>query len=285
MDNETFRACQLAIRERINAIDSLQSRNSPQSDRAGLVQIGFAVRLLAGRYLKAPTWPGHEVTNEVRLLWELEWYTGYVQAVAEICKTAQIAVREKRLTLRSQLTRTPLTQAALDSWLNMDIDAAISEAIKGFLPRVLELRPAFDAWPDALGIPPGAADAQDIAAWAAGDGLASVEEALSLLKGAAPAIDTATPAPVVALQPIGDGPAKRGNRKPPWATVAMPYMKSLFTNGHYKSASVFYKALTQRAGESGSPFKLVNRELYCTEAGTTVSDGALGNVWAEIRAH
>ena len=93
---------------------------------------------------------------------------------------------------------------------------------------------------------------------------------------------TPSPAPVVS---DGDAPAKRSNRKPSWATVAMPYMKSLFTAGHYKSASMFYKALMHRASESDSPFKLFNRELYCTEAGTTVSDGALGNVWPQIRAH
>lgn len=191
MDNETFSACQLAIRERIKAIDSRQSRNSPQSDRAGLVQIGFAVRLLARRYLQAPVWPGHEVTDDVRLHWELAWYMNYIQATAEVCKAAQVAVREKRLTLRSQLTRTPLAVAALESWLNMDIDAAISEATEGFLPRLLELCPLLGGWPDALGIPPGAADVQDIAAWAAGDGLASVDEALSLLAGTAPVQATA----------------------------------------------------------------------------------------------
>ena len=90
-----------------------------------------------------------------------------------------------------------------------------------------------------------------------------------------------TPAPVVAAS---DGPAKRRNRKPSWATVALPYMKVLFAAGHYKSAAVFYKALMLRAGESDSPFKLVNRELYCTKAGTTVSNGAMGNAWAKIRA-
>lgn len=92
-------------------------------------------------------------------------------------------------------------------------------------------------------------------------------------------------AALMAAEPAIDGPAKRRNRKPSWASVAMPYMKSLFTAGHYKSAAVFYKALKSHAGESGSPFKLVNRELYCTEAGTTVSDGALGNAWPEIREH
>ena len=93
-----------------------------------------------------------------------------------------------------------------------------------------------------------------------------------------------TPAPEVAVAPASDGPAKRSNRKPSWATVAMPYMKALFAVGDYKSAAVFYKALMHRAGQSDSPFKVVNRELYCTEAGTTVSDGSLGNAWPEIRA-
>lgn len=102
---------------------------------------------------------------------------------------------------------------------------------------------------------------------------------LTVVVGDEPA---ATPAPVGA---DGDAPAKRSNKKPSWATVAMPYMKTLFTAGHYKSASMFYDALKRRAGESDSPFKLVNRELYCTEAGTTVSDGSLGNVWPQIRAH
>ena len=93
---------------------------------------------------------------------------------------------------------------------------------------------------------------------------------------------TATPVPVAT---DGDAPAKHSNRKPSWATVAMPYMKSLFTAGNYKSASMFYKALMRRSGESDSPFKLVNRELYCTEAGTTVSEGSVGNKWPQIRAH
>ena len=97
----------------------------------------------------------------------------------------------------------------------------------------------------------------------------------------APAQSPATPAPVVTAS---DGPAKRSNRKPSWATVTMPYMKALFAAGDYKSAAVFYKALMHRAGQSDSPFKVVNRELYCTEAGTTVSDGSLGNAWPEIRA-
>ena len=104
------------------------------------------------------------------------------------------------------------------------------------------------------------------------------------LNDQAPAQTTATPAPVVAVESASDGPAKRSNRKPSWATVAMPYMKDLFAAGDYKSATVFYKALMRLAGQPDSPFKVVNRELYCTEAGTTVSNGSLGNAWPGIRA-
>lgn len=202
MDNETFHACQLAIQERIKAIDSL--RNSPQSDRAGLVQMGFALRLLARRYIKAAEWPGHEVSDDVRLGWELEWYMNYLNAIAQVCKTAQLAVREKRLTLRNQLTRTPLYITDLEAWLNMDIDAALTAEANEFFPGVLKLRPAFDAWPDVLCIPPGSAYVQDIATWAAGDGLASVDDALSLLTGAVPAQTAATPAPVEAVSASDD---------------------------------------------------------------------------------
>jgi len=81
----------------------------------------------------------------------------------------------------------------------------------------------------------------------------------------------------------GAAPVKR-SRKPSWSTTAMPYMKSLFVSGKYRSASMFYEALMLRAGQSDSPFKLVNRELYCTDAGTTVSKSTLGNVWPQIRA-
>lgn len=108
-----------------------------------------------------------------------------------------------------------------------------------------------------------------------------------------PAQTTETPAPVVAaaLKPDAGAPEanrpppkKHRNRKPSWATVAMPYMKALFAAGNYKSGAVFYDALKRRTGEPDSPFKLVNRELYCAEAGTTVSEGSLGNAWPEIRA-
>jgi hypothetical protein len=89
------------------------------------------------------------------------------------------------------------------------------------------------------------------------------------------------PAPVVVAC---DTPTKR-NRKLSWRTVAMPYMKLVFSQGKYKSATVFYKLMLTRADTQGSPFTKLNGELFCKAARTTVSQGSMGNVWAVIRAH
>jgi hypothetical protein len=96
--------------------------------------------------------------------------------------------------------------------------------------------------------------------------------------------DRCTPAlitpPVVVAS---DSPAQR-DRKPSWATVAMPYMKLVFSQGKYKSAAVFYRAMLSRADTQDSPFTKLKGELYCPEAGTTVSVGSMGTKWRAIRA-
>jgi hypothetical protein len=94
------------------------------------------------------------------------------------------------------------------------------------------------------------------------------------------ATPTTAPSPVVAAS---DSPAKR-NRKPSWATVALPYMKLVFGQGKYKSATVFYRAMLSRADMQDSPFTKLNGQLYCPKAGTTVSVGSMGTKWREIRA-
>ena len=193
MDNETFKACQLAIRARIKHLNWFHSSNSPQAERAGLLLFGCALGVLARRFIKKPDWPGHDVTDDVRLNWELQWYFDYVKAIMEVSRAAQIAVREKRLILRSQLTRTALDTKSLGAWINADFEAAQADAAKGFFPGVLELG-ILDAWPDVLCLPPGAAYAQDIAVWAAADGIATADDALALLMGTA---NTETPAPVL----------------------------------------------------------------------------------------
>ncbi|EKD98817.1 MAG: hypothetical protein ACD_23C00252G0004 [uncultured bacterium] len=102
-----------------------------------------------------------------------------------------------------------------------------------------------------------------------------------LTRTTAPA-QTITTAPVEAC---GDGlvPTKR-SRKPSWSTVAMPYMRQVYSEGKFKSAVVFYKALLSRADTPNSPFTKLKGELYCEEAGTTVAEGTVGTKWAEIRS-
>ncbi|PIQ55807.1 MAG: hypothetical protein COW02_02340 [Comamonadaceae bacterium CG12_big_fil_rev_8_21_14_0_65_59_15] len=86
--------------------------------------------------------------------------------------------------------------------------------------------------------------------------------------------------------PVAGMPAqKHRDRKPSWSTVAMPYMKSLYKAGKYKSAKVFYNALLNRAGVEGSPFSKVKNGLYCDEAGTQVAEGSVGTKWREIRSN
>ncbi len=94
-----------------------------------------------------------------------------------------------------------------------------------------------------------------------------------------------TTASLVPVRACGDGsaPKSRRNRKPSWATVAMPYMRELYKKGSYKSAATFYKALIFKAGSEGSPFVKTPAGIFCTKAGTTVSDGSVGKAWPEIR--
>jgi hypothetical protein len=88
------------------------------------------------------------------------------------------------------------------------------------------------------------------------------------------------PAPLV----VSSNSSAKRNRKPSWSTVAMPYMKSVFSQGKYKSAALFYRVLLSRANTQDSPFTKLNGELYCVAAGTTVAEGTLGTKWKEIRA-
>lgn len=141
--------------------------------------------------------------------------------------------------------------------------------------------------PDALAALGDVADKQDIAKRTLNFASRIPHDLAQLvMEGFTPhgAQHISAPAQTTALMVVAsDDDAKHRNRKPSWSTVAMPYMKLLCASGNYKSATVFYDALKRRAGESDSPFKLVNRELYCTEAGTTVAKSTLGNFWSEIR--
>jgi hypothetical protein len=184
-DDATYRACLLSIRGRVKFLHSAWwSKNSIQADRAGLVSVAFAAHVLARRFIKAPDWPGHEVEDSVRLLWEFEWYANYCDALVDVCQAAQSAVREQRLILRKALSRTPLPAVQVEAWLAVDLPHAMRTGVPLF-PGAASLKP-MGAWPDALVTPPGAAYAQEVAQWAASDGIATASEVLELLRCACP---------------------------------------------------------------------------------------------------
>ena len=89
------------------------------------------------------------------------------------------------------------------------------------------------------------------------------------------ALGTAPPADTVVTK-------KHRNRKPSWETLALPYLKKLYAKGSYRSATVFCETVKRRVGEPDSPFKLVDRELFCVGAGT-VADGTFKKIWKKIR--
>ena len=275
MDDETLKACQLAIKARIK---HLNLRNSPQSERAGLLLCSHALGLLASRFIQEPDWPGHDVTDDVRLNWELQWYFDYVKAILEVSRAAQIVVRDKRLILRSQLTRTALNTKNLDDWLSRDLEAAQVDAMKGFFPGVMELCLVGSIWPDSCCLPPGAAYAQDLAAWATADGLATSDDALALLLGTV-TIEKPNASPVV--------PAERRQKKLSIETVALDYMRAEFKKGQFKSATNFHKHLMETAGLNDSPFEKGKgsdaRKLFCPPASSFFDAGTLGKIWAKIR--
>lgn len=191
-----------AVRARIDFINATYHHNySPQSESVGLVGAYRVVQVLARRFLRATDWPGHEVADETKLLWEQQWYEQYCNAVVEIAKAMQTAVANGELTLRSPLTRIALDEKRLSAWLGEDIATAMATAFKEVYQRaeriehpasahrparttyteVKRLDIATGRWPDDVALPPGAAYVEDFANWANAEGIASFDEMMTLL--------------------------------------------------------------------------------------------------------
>lgn len=224
MDDAATRACFLAIRERIKIINQVRVENSPQAEKAGLISAYLVIDALARRFIRAPEWPGHEVEEFTRLVWEYEWYSQYCEATTAFCKAMQLAVKNKHLTLRNPATRLPVDQPALNSWLLADIDALQFDVQNGFMSRLPSLSPILGRWPDNACLPPtGAIIPEDVAVWVVAEGLASPDDAL-LLPTCKLKPQTATPAPVVAGS---DAPAWTVNKPQRYSGYAAPLHRFL----------------------------------------------------------
>ena len=202
MDDAATHACFLVIRERIKIINQLRVENSPQAEKAGLISAYLVIDALARRFVRAPEWPGHTVEEFTSLVWEFEWYSQYCEATTAFCKAMQLAVKNNQLTLRNSITRLPVDQPALDSWLLADIDALQFDIQNGFMSRLPSLSPSLGRWPDNVCLPPtGAIIPEDVAVWVVAEGLASPDDALlsstfKLKPQAAPVVaDSASNAP------------------------------------------------------------------------------------------
>ncbi len=184
MTNETYQACVTAIKKRIDHINWTYSKKSSQTERAGLIAIGYVIDALSRRFIKPADWSEHTVSEDTRNTWLVEWYFSYCTANAELCRAVQIAARDKRLILRSPLTRTVLDDKSIGPWLRCDIEALQLESSDGFFPGLLNLNLMTGKWPDAVGKLHAAAYITDIAEWADAERLAPAADVIKLLGGA-----------------------------------------------------------------------------------------------------
>lgn len=181
MTEEKLRLHNLAIRERRQLLEFVYSQNGRQPSRAGLVTLSRAVFLLATRYVMPPEWPGHQVGDDVKLLWEIQWYSDYLEALEELIPQIQLAVRAGRIKPRGCMTRTPLDVGLLNDWLSLDIKKTIAARGKAFWA---DTAPASrDAsWADASAFEAHICLAPDeVATWAANSGIATHDEIIALL--------------------------------------------------------------------------------------------------------
>lgn len=290
-----------AVRARIDFINATYHHNySPQSESVGLVGAYRVVQVLARRFLRATDWPGHEVADETKLLWEQQWYEQYCNAVVEIAKAMQTAVANGELTLRSPLTRIALDEKRLGAWLGEDIAASMAAAFKAVYPKaeriehpasahrparttyteVTRLDIATGRWPDGIVLPPGVAYVADFASWASAAGIANSDEVIALLSDATAATAPAT-MPVSDIPRISALPEKKAIRhKLRFNALDAPIQKAIKAAESQVLALVFLK-LKDLALAEEKPFigQLEDGEpLYTADNGkvTKLTKKALG---------
>ena len=227
MADATFQACVSAIRARVEILPWWRGKNSPAAARAGLVTMAHAIDALARRYLEPLDWPGHEVSQHIRDLWLVDWYTGYCAAVLELAEAAQAASRSGTLKLRSAKTWALLADG-LSGWPGADLRAQAQSAKLFYESEQWE--PLDAQWPDELPMPPGCVSPEDADAWAASAGVAQTGALLALLGIATDDEQAATAGPLnESTDPAPAGGAVT-RAAPDWQELAREEAKQIRTD-------------------------------------------------------
>lgn len=184
MNNESLRLHQLALRKRRQYLDLVYSKDGAAPKRAGLVGLGRAVYLLATRHIPPPEWPGHDVDEETKLVWEVEWYSHYLEALVELTPRLQAAICDGKITPRGIRTRAPIDLGKMSQWLHLDAKTTIAASTKIFWNGIVPETPysPWEGWADASVMPSGiCVTPDDFAVWADAEGIATLGEVNTLL--------------------------------------------------------------------------------------------------------
>lgn len=170
-----------AIRARRIFLEMLFSKDGRQQEKAGVVSLSRVLFFLATRFIDRPEWPGHEVEEGTKLLWEMQWYFDYLMALGELSPLIQAAILGNKITPRSGMTRSPLVSERLHSWLELDISAEIARDSKDFWENNPLANAMDSGWPDASAMPAGVCVAfDDVVAWAEAEGIATADDLAAL---------------------------------------------------------------------------------------------------------
>ena len=239
MNDESLYLHQLALRKRRQYLDLVYSNEGSTPKRAGLVGLGRAVYLLATRHIDPPEWPGHDVDEKTKLVWELEWYSHYLEALVELTPRLQAAIRDGKITPRGIRTRAPMPLDEMSQWLQLDAKTAIAASHKIFWAEVVPETPylPWEGWADAsVGAGSVFVTVDDFAAWANAEGIATPDEVNALLADAQHSNSGATENAATT-----ETPTERKQR-------IRDYVDSAFAQGRSKTTSFYELAALEKCG-------------------------------------
>ena len=171
-----------AIRSRRLLLERVYSRNGRISEKSGLIALSRVIFLFASRFIERPEWPGHDVSDDTRQLWELEWYSALLNALCALLPVIQRAVKDGKLIVRDGLTRAPLGDDSFREWVAIDIAVEVENQSKLFWTESPPEDGMLGKWPDAGLHPLGLFVLEgELIRWAEDAGIATEPEIQRLL--------------------------------------------------------------------------------------------------------